>query len=117
MNKRWEETSYPVDQLNETVNSGFTQLNETLDTTSEGSKEMEIVEEMSVLFSENKDNNNTKETKRIKTNRRRIKKNRIIKKMKKTREIGKIYKSRSTKKYSGLQGNKKYLEFNSSGNF
>ena len=70
MNKRWEETSYPVDQLNETVNNSFTQLNETLDTISEGSKEMEIVEESSVLLSENKGNNNTKKIKRIKTNSR-----------------------------------------------
>ena len=36
MNKKWEETNYKADQLNETIDSGFTQLNETLDNTSEG---------------------------------------------------------------------------------
>ena len=38
-----------------------------LDTASEGSKEIEIVEESSVLFPENKGNNNTEKIKRIKT--------------------------------------------------
>ena len=70
---------------------------QTLDTTSQGSKEMEIVEETSVLFSENKDNNNTEEIKRIKTNSRRVMKNRIIKKHKKTEEMGKIYKKKLIK--------------------
>ena len=39
MNKRWEETSYPVDRLQETVISDFKQLNETLDSTSKSIKE------------------------------------------------------------------------------
>ena len=38
-NKRWEETSYPVNQLQETVISDFKQWNETLDSTSESIKE------------------------------------------------------------------------------
>ena len=96
MNKRWEETSYPVGQLNETVDSDLKPWNETLDTTSEDSKEMEIVEESSVLFSEYKYNKNTEKIKRIKTNRRRVKKNRIIKKIKEPKEIGKVYKKKRT---------------------
>ena len=39
MNMKWEETNYPADQLNETVDSGFTQLNEILHSTSEGINE------------------------------------------------------------------------------
>ena len=41
MSKRWEETNYPADQL-ETLDSNFRPLNETPDTSSEGSKEMEL---------------------------------------------------------------------------
>ena len=39
MNKRWEETSYPVDQLQETLVRDFKPRNETLDSTSESIKE------------------------------------------------------------------------------
>ena len=39
MNKRCEETNYQVDQLNETLDSGFEKLNETLDSASEGINE------------------------------------------------------------------------------
>ena len=58
---------------------------------------METVEETSVLFSENKDNSDTKKIKHIKTNSRRVKKNQIIKKNKKTEEMGKIYKKKLIK--------------------
>ena len=90
-----------------------TRLNETLDSTSEGIKEtlnknketvtqkikemeeeIENKEDKSVLFSENKGNNDTKKIKHIKTNSGRVKKNRIIKKNKKTEEMGKVYKKK-----------------------
>ena len=34
MNNKWEETNYKADQFNETLDSGFKKLNETLDSTS-----------------------------------------------------------------------------------
>ena len=78
--------------------SGFTQVNETLDNTSDGiNEEIKNAEESSVLFSGNKDNKDNEKIKHIKTHRRRVKKNRVIKKIKKTKEIGKIYKKKLLK--------------------
>ena len=93
MNKKWEETSYPADQLNET-----------LDNTSEGTHEkIRNKEDKSVLLPENKDNKNNKKIKNIEINRRGVKKNRIIKKIKKTKEIGKIYKKKLIKTREELE--------------
>ena len=98
MNKKWEETRYPANQLDETVDSGFIQLNEKLDNASDGiNEEIQNKEDKDVLFSGNKDNKNNEKIKHIKTNRRRVKKNQIIKKIKKTKEIGKIYKKKLLK--------------------
>ena len=88
MNKRWEETSYPVNQLQETLVSDFKPRNETLDSTPEGIKE---------TLNENMEPGNQKITQKemvkeleerlqelqIGVNSR-MKKNRIIKKIKKT---------------------------------
>ena len=99
MNKKWEETNYQADQPNETLDSSFTQLNETPDNTSKGiNEEIRNKEDKSVLFSENKNNKNKEKIKHIKTNRRRVKKNQIIKKIKKTKDIGKIYKKKLIKR-------------------
>ena len=62
---------------------------------------MENVEEPSILFSENKGNNNTEKIKHIKTNNRRgRKKNRIIKK---TEEVGRVYKKKLIKTREELE--------------
>ena len=81
----------------DSLSSNFKQLNETLDSTSEGIKEtlnknrepvnqkikekeeeIENKEDSSVLFSVNKNNNNKEKIKHIKTNCRRVKKLSLI---------------------------------------
>ena len=63
MNKKWEETNYKIDLLNETLDNGFKKVNETLDSTPEGTNEKtEIKEDPSTWLSQNK--SNKKKTKR-----------------------------------------------------
>ena len=68
-------------------------MNETLDSTSEGTNEkIRNEEDQSVLLSENKSNKNQEKIKHIETNRRGVQEKQIIKKIKETRNLGKICK-------------------------